>query len=260
MPPKRSEGEESENPFFEGDGSSSDELGDYGVADDQYEGPSVFDDDQFKNELEMRDDAFVLIGKKVASNNEIPEAMFLLLEEFSDVFPDVLHDGLLPLCDIQHHIDLKPGSQLPNMPHYRMSLGEHEELCRQVEELVSKGHIHKRMSPCAQPRRPLDLMSLYVFGSTPKKVTCMIPGGVRMELYMLNRQHGRMILESVEHGSLLWPIVEEDEVTWLKKYSELSAAEATQADCDVKATNLILQGLPPEVYALVSTHKVAKDL
>nr|GEU53603.1 hypothetical protein [Tanacetum cinerariifolium] len=82
----------------------------------------------------------------------------------------------------------------------------------------------------------------------------------RMELYMLNRQHGRMILESVEHGPLLWPTVEEDGVTRLKKYSELSAAEAIQADCDVKATNIILQGLPLEVYALVSTHKVAKEL
>ncbi|GKB29623.1 hypothetical protein Tco_0869024 [Tanacetum coccineum] len=37
-----------------------------------------------------------------------------------------------------------------------------------------------------------------------------------------------------------------------KKYSELSATEAIQADCDVKATNIILQGLPPEIqdYAL----------
>nr|GFA88269.1 hypothetical protein [Tanacetum cinerariifolium] len=34
-------------------------------------------------------------------------------------------------------------------------------------------------------------------------------------------------------------------------YSELSAAEAIQADCDVKETNIILQGLLPEVYALV---------
>nr|GEV93200.1 hypothetical protein [Tanacetum cinerariifolium] len=33
-----------------------------------------------------------------------------------------------------------------------------------------------------------------------------------MELYMLNRQHGRMILESVEHDPLLWPTVEEDGV------------------------------------------------
>nr|GFA82546.1 hypothetical protein [Tanacetum cinerariifolium] len=37
-------------------------------------------------------------------------------------------------------------------------------------------------------------------------------------------------------------------------------AEAIQADCNVKATNIILQGLPSEVYALVSTHKVAKEL
>nr|GEU74127.1 hypothetical protein [Tanacetum cinerariifolium] len=57
----------------------------------------------------------------------------------------------------------------------------------------------------------------------------------RMELYMLNRQHGQMILESVEN-------------------------EAIQADINVKATNIILQGLPLEVYALVSTHKVAKEL
>nr|GFB10480.1 hypothetical protein [Tanacetum cinerariifolium] len=51
-----------------------------------------------------------------------------------------------------------------------------------------------------------------------------------------------------------------DGVTRLKKYSELSAAEAIQAYCDVKATNIILQGLPLEVYALVSMHKVAKEL
>nr|GFB28736.1 hypothetical protein [Tanacetum cinerariifolium] len=69
-----------------------------------------------------------------------------------------------------------------------------------------------------------------------------------------------MILESVEQGPLLWPSMEVEGVTRLKKYSELSAAKATQADCDVKATNIILQGLPPEVCALVSTHKVEKEL
>nr|GEW74206.1 hypothetical protein [Tanacetum cinerariifolium] len=46
------------------------------------------------------------------------------------------------------------------------------------------------------------------------------------------------------------PTVEEDGVTRLKKYSELSVAEAIQADCDVKATNIILQALPLEIYAL----------
>nr|GEW65554.1 hypothetical protein [Tanacetum cinerariifolium] len=82
----------------------------------------------------------------------------------------------------------------------------------------------------------------------------------RMELYMMNRQHERMILESVENGLLLWPSIKENGVTRPKKYSELSATEGIQADCDVKATNIILQRPPHEVYALVSNHKVAKEL
>ncbi|GKC05552.1 hypothetical protein Tco_0997162 [Tanacetum coccineum] len=81
-----------------------------------------------------------------------------------------------------------------------------------------------------------------------------------MELYMMNRQHGRMILESIENGPLIWPSIEENGVTRPKKYSKLSATEAIQANCDIKATNNILQGLPPEVYALISNHKVAKEL
>nr|GEZ99173.1 hypothetical protein [Tanacetum cinerariifolium] len=84
----------------------------------------------------------------------------------------------------------------------------------------------------------------------------------RMELYILNRQHGRMILESVENGPLLWLTVEENRVTRPKKYFELSVTKAIQADCDVKATNIILQGLPPEVYALskfVTDVKLVRD-
>ncbi|GJS18815.1 hypothetical protein Tco_0413287 [Tanacetum coccineum] len=59
-----------------------------------------------------------------------------------------------------------------------------------------------------------------------------------------------MILEFVENGPLIWPTIEENGVTRPKKYSELSATEAIQADYDIKTTNIILQGLPPEVYAL----------
>ncbi|GJR14039.1 retrovirus-related pol polyprotein from transposon TNT 1-94 [Tanacetum coccineum] len=82
----------------------------------------------------------------------------------------------------------------------------------------------------------------------------------RMELYMQNREHGRMILESVENGPLIWPTVEENGVIRTKKYAELSAAEKIQADCDMKATNIILQGLPADIYSLVNHHRVAKDL
>ncbi|GJW99944.1 hypothetical protein Tco_0183858 [Tanacetum coccineum] len=63
----------------------------------------------FQDELEMVDDIFVPLGNKVAKDSKIPEAMIPLLEEFSDVFPDEFPDGLLPLRDIQHYIDLEPG-------------------------------------------------------------------------------------------------------------------------------------------------------
>ncbi|GJV96604.1 hypothetical protein Tco_1548181 [Tanacetum coccineum] len=82
----------------------------------------------------------------------------------------------------------------------------------------------------------------------------------RMELYMMNKQHGWMIIESAENGPLIWPMIEENGVTRPKKYSELSATEAIQADYDVKAINIILQGLPPKVYALVINYRIAKEL
>nr|GEW30331.1 hypothetical protein [Tanacetum cinerariifolium] len=82
----------------------------------------------------------------------------------------------------------------------------------------------------------------------------------KMELYMQNREHGRMILESVKHDPLIWPTIEENEVTMTNKYIELSAAEKIQGDCDLMETNIILQGLPSDIYSLVNHHRVAKDL
>ncbi|GJT53693.1 ribonuclease H-like domain-containing protein [Tanacetum coccineum] len=43
-------------------------------------------------------------------------------------------------------------------------------------------------------------------------------------------------------------------------YAELSASEKLQANCDCKATNIVLQGLPLDVYAIVNHHKVAKEI
>ncbi|GJU16976.1 hypothetical protein Tco_1144942 [Tanacetum coccineum] len=83
---------------------------------------------------------------------------------------------------------------------------------------------------------------------------------IRMELYMQNREHRRMILESVENGLLIWLMVEENGVIRIKKYAELSDAEKIQVDYDMKATNIILQGLPAIIYSLVNHHRVAKDL
>nr|GEW07384.1 hypothetical protein [Tanacetum cinerariifolium] len=60
----------------------------------------------------------------------------------------------------------------------------------------------------------------------------------RMEIYMMNRQHGIMILESVENGPLIWPSIEENGVTRPKKYYKLSATKSIQADCDEREYKL----------------------
>ncbi|GKA74158.1 hypothetical protein Tco_0780460 [Tanacetum coccineum] len=49
-----------------------------------------------------------------------------------------------------------------------------------------------------------------------------------------------------------------DGVTRPKTYEKLLKKEKLQADCDLKATNIVLQGLPPDVYSLVNHHNVAK--
>ncbi|GKB63912.1 hypothetical protein Tco_0920098 [Tanacetum coccineum] len=82
----------------------------------------------------------------------------------------------------------------------------------------------------------------------------------RMELYMMNRPSGRMILASVEKGPLVWPTITVDGATRPKEYTEFTAAETIQADCDIKPINIILQGIPLEIYALVTQHRVAKDI
>ncbi|GKD18189.1 hypothetical protein Tco_1357977 [Tanacetum coccineum] len=83
----------------------------------------------------------------------------------------------------------------------------------------------------------------------------------RMELYIENRENRRMILNTLQNGPLVWlTVVEKDGTTRTKKYEELSVVEKLQADCDIKATNIILQGLPPDVYAIVNHHKVAKEI
>uniref|UniRef100_A0A6J0PE26 Uncharacterized protein LOC109505315 n=1 Tax=Elaeis guineensis var. tenera TaxID=51953 RepID=A0A6J0PE26_ELAGV len=56
-----------------------------------------------------------------------------LKEEFKDVTPEDILDGLPPMHDIQHVIDLVPGLQIPNLPHYRLNPKEREEMRKQVE-------------------------------------------------------------------------------------------------------------------------------
>ncbi|XP_071924833.1 uncharacterized protein [Coffea arabica] len=72
-------------------------------------------------------------------------------EEYQDVFPEDIPNGLPPLRGIEHQIDFIPGSSLPNKAPYRTNPEEIKEQQREVEELLSKGWIHESLNPCVVP-------------------------------------------------------------------------------------------------------------
>ncbi|GJV04130.1 hypothetical protein Tco_1337699 [Tanacetum coccineum] len=81
----------------------------------------------------------------------------------------------------------------------------------------------------------------------------------RMLLYLKGKKNGRMMLESIKNGPLVYPTIEENGQVH-NKYAELTEQEKLQDDCDVQALNIVLQGLPPDVYSLVNHCQAAKDI
>ncbi|KAH9680016.1 Endonuclease [Citrus sinensis] len=84
-------------------------------------------------------------------NSSLPSAIVTLLQDFDDVFPNEVPNGLPPIRGIEHQIDFVPGATIPNRPAYRSNPEETKELQRQVEELLEKGYVRESMSPCAVP-------------------------------------------------------------------------------------------------------------
>ena len=97
---------------------------------------------------------FVFLYKEVCVNtNELdeslPNVVVSLLQEYKDMFPNNMPNGLPPIRGIEHQINFVPGVTIPNRLAYRSNLEETKELQRKVEELLTKGHMRESMSPCA---------------------------------------------------------------------------------------------------------------
>lgn len=74
-----------------------------------------------------------------------------VLTDFADVFPSDLPSDLPPRRDVDHRIELLPGSQPTSRPIYRMSPGELDELKKQLQELTDSGFIQPSKSPYGAP-------------------------------------------------------------------------------------------------------------
>ena len=68
-------------------------------------------------------------------DSAIPSVVVSLMQEFDDVFPEDIPNGLPPLRGIEHQIDLVPRASIPNRPANRSNPEETKELQRQVHEL-----------------------------------------------------------------------------------------------------------------------------
>nr|GEW03112.1 putative ribonuclease H-like domain-containing protein [Tanacetum cinerariifolium] len=80
-----------------------------------------------------------------------------------------------------------------------------------------------------------------------------------IRLFIKGKKHRRMMLDLIDNGPLVYPTVKENRQTKPKKYFKLTKAQQIQDDCDVQATNIILHGLPPDVYVLVNHQDADKD-
>ena len=95
--------------------------------------------------------------------------------DYPDVFPDEL-PGMPPDRDIEFLIELLPGTAPIAMRQYRMAPIEHEEVKKNIDELLAKGYIRPSSSPWAFPvllveKKDTDVKRMCVDYRTLNKVT-----------------------------------------------------------------------------------------
>lgn len=83
--------------------------------------------------------------------NEMDELQRAIMREYADVFPEALPYGIPPTREVDHRIELLPGSAPTNRPTYRMSPPELDELKKQLDELSASGFIQPSKSPFGAP-------------------------------------------------------------------------------------------------------------
>ena len=80
-----------------------------------------------------------------------PEIRSIVMDEFADVFPEKLPDGLPPDRGDAMKIETDPTADPPFRPVIRLSIAELDELRRQLDQLLAAGFIKPSTSPYGAP-------------------------------------------------------------------------------------------------------------
>ena len=85
-----------------------------------------------------------------------------LIKEYHGIFPEKLPKGVPPEREVQHQIEIEPGSKPPYRPPYRLGPAEQDELEEQIKRSPgSRFHssilqsVQGTSSFCAQERRQM---------------------------------------------------------------------------------------------------------
>nr|GFC51015.1 spindle pole body component 110-like [Tanacetum cinerariifolium] len=91
----------------------------------------------------------------------------------------------------------------------------------------------------------------------------------RIRLYCRGKENGVNILKSIDEGpfkTLRETLTEGTEGALHvrperpKVYSDLTSEEKDRYNVDIRATNILLQGLPKDIYSLINHYTDAKDI
>ncbi|GKE49269.1 hypothetical protein Tco_1480527, partial [Tanacetum coccineum] len=92
----------------------------------------------------------------------------------------------------------------------------------------------------------------------------------RIRLYCNRKDHGEYILQSIDEGSFKMGRCKDEIATGTdgpylglkrdKVVADLSQAKKDRLRADIHATNILLQGLPRDIYKLINHNTNAKDI
>ena len=111
---------------------------------------------QFKKGLRKECESYIAILKEHDDEeyplvDNLPTEVQDVLNEFGDVMPDALPKELPPRREVDHKIELEPGTKPPAMSPYRMAPPELAELRKQLKDLLDAGFIKPSKAPYGAP-------------------------------------------------------------------------------------------------------------